>query len=450
MPPRNTMAETVSRGAARCMRFACVRYFPSVMVGEVSEIVSGGTPATEHSEYWDGDVTWVTPKDLGKPRNIEIDSAERFITRLAVSSSSARLLPVGTVLLSSRAPIGHIGIAAKPLATNQGFKNIICSPHLHNRYLFHILRGSIDELAAQGRGNTFLEIPAKVVRDFKIPLPPVSVQENVASFLDAFYLRLANHNIDLPLLPPPLTEQRRVVAKVERLAAKIEDAQALRRQAIEEARVLWQRGAERIFEHAEQKFPVRPLADAISVYGGGTPSKANPFYWSGTIPWVTPKDMKVREIWDSIDHITEQATKESPAKLLAPGAVLVVVRGMILAHTFPAAVLRAAATINQDMKALVPKPYLMPEYLCAFFWAYNDRFLALVEKSTHDTRKLETPVLVNAKVPIPPLEEQERIVADVDALLAQVRGLQHLQAGTSAELDALMPSILDKAFRGEL
>jgi type I restriction enzyme S subunit len=249
---------------------------------------------------------------------------------------------------------------------------------------------------------------------------------------------------------PPLDEQQRIAARIEELAGKIEEAQELRKEAAEETEVLWAGGAKRIFERAEGRFPLCSLADVVSIAGGGTPSKTNPFYWSGSIPWITPKDMKVRQLHDSIDHISEQATVESAAKLIEPGAVLVVVRGMILVHTFPSALLRVPATINQDMKALTPKADLLPEYLCAFFWAFNDRVLALVEKSTHDTRKLETNVLVNIKLPVPPLPEQRRIILRLDELQQQTDSLKALQKDTSVELDAIMPSILDKAFRGEL
>ena len=111
------------------------------------------------------------------------------------------------------------------------------------------------------------------------------------------------------------------------------------------------------------------LADLVTIHGGENPSKAT-YYWDGQIPWITPKDMKVREINDSIDHISKIATQETAAKLIDPGAVLVVVRGMILAHTFPSAVLRVPATINQDMKAL-NRRQILPEFLSSFFWAYN-------------------------------------------------------------------------------
>ena len=249
---------------------------------------------------------------------------------------------------------------------------------------------------------------------------------------------------------PPLAEQRQVVARIEELAAQIEEAKTLRKQAAEEAEALWTLSASKIFDRLAESHPVRSLGEIVTISGGGTPSKSVPFYWEGRIPWITPKDMKRRELSDAIDHISERATQETPAKLIQPGAVLVVVRGMILAHTFPSAVLRASAAINQDMKALVPKKELLPEFLCAFFWASNSRMLELVEKSTHDTRKFETEKLLGTNVVVPPILEQHQVMAELDALKAEVDKLKCLQAETAAEMDALLPSILDKAFKGEL
>lgn len=160
--------------------------------------------------------------------------------------------------------------------------------------------------------------------------------------------------------------------------------------------------------------------------------------------------MKRRVLTDAIDHVTKAATEKSPAKLLEPGAVLVVVRGMILAHTFPATVLQAPATINQDMKALIPDARLLPEYLCAVLWAWNPRVLEMVDRSGHDTRKLNTDKLLSFEIPALSIPVQKRVIAELDALQAKVNTVKALQTETAAELGAMLPAILDKAFTGEL
>lgn len=252
--------------------------------------------------------------------------------------------------------------------------------------------------------------------------------------------------LTIPL--PPVEEQRRIVARVEAIAAKVEEAQRLRRAAEMQRRVLFRSAAHVLLETLDA--PRRELGRLVSVRGGGTPSKANPFYWGGSIPWISPKDMKAREMFDSIDHITDVATRESPAKLVPPGAVLVVVRGMILAHTVPAATLRVPAAVNQDIKALIPNEGLAAEYITAVLWVLNADLLNLVEKSTHDTRKLETDKLLAFPIPVPSLEAQQQFLSDLAQIEGGIARLGALADETEHELSAVLPALLDRAFRGEL
>jgi type I restriction enzyme S subunit len=314
-------------------------------------------------------------------------------------------------------------------------------------FVRHAIEASFDLMQENVVGIGMMHLRRDDFLLHQIAAPPIHVQRAVAKYLDIIEAGAAE---EAPELPSHLAEQRRIVARIEALAAEIEEAKRLRREAVEEAGVMGSASASRIIDRVESQHAKRFLGDLVTTRGGGTPSKSNPLFWSGSIPWISPKDMKRRELHDAQDHISEAALSETPAKLINPGAVLVVVRGMILAHTFPSAVLATSAAINQDMKALIPSCELDPYYLCAVFWAWNGRMLELVEKSTHDTRKLHTDALLAARIPLPPLPEQRRIVAELDALQAEVDSLKRLQSETAAELDALLPAILDRAFQGKL
>ncbi len=247
-------------------------------------------------------------------------------------------------------------------------------------------------------------------------------------------------DIEVPL--PPLHEQRRVVARLEALESKVREASRLRNLSDVALAAAWERAAE---DRLARIAVARPLGELVRVQGGGTPSKANPTYWAGNVPWVSPKDMKRWEIDDSEDHISATATQESAAKVVRAGAILIVTRGMILVRTVPVGRLTVDAAINQDMKALHATE-IDAEYLLFALRARNRGLLALVAKSTHDTRKLETDKLLAFPVPVPSREEQIAVVAYLKKL-RDTLATALARAGTAREeLDLLARVALARAF----
>ncbi len=154
-----------------------------VKLGEVATVVSGSTPKTSVGEYWNGEHNWVTPAELNDSV-IVVYETKRKITNKAIENLNLTPLPVGTVLLSSRAPIGKVAIAGVEMYCNQGFKNLICSDKIHNKYLFWFLKGRTDFLNSLGRGATFKEISKSIVEQIRVPLPPLETQKHIAKTLD--------------------------------------------------------------------------------------------------------------------------------------------------------------------------------------------------------------------------------------------------------------------------
>lgn len=151
-------------------------------LGEVCEIVSGSTPKTGEPSYWDGEHYWVTPAELDGAKYIS--STSRTITDKGVKSAHLQLLPSGTVLLSSRAPIGKVAITTAPMYCNQGFKNLVCSVELHNEFAYWFLYHNTEYLNSLGTGATFKEISKRVVEQITIPIPPIEEQERIVAELD--------------------------------------------------------------------------------------------------------------------------------------------------------------------------------------------------------------------------------------------------------------------------
>ena len=153
-----------------------------VRLGDVCTVVSGSTPKTGVPEFWDGDIDWITPAELTDETYIITESA-RKITEEAVKKTGLKSFPAGTVILSSRAPIGKVAIAGKEMYCNQGFKNLICSDRINAYFLFWFLRGNTEYLNSLGRGATFKEISKSIVENIKIQLPSMPEQIRCAETL---------------------------------------------------------------------------------------------------------------------------------------------------------------------------------------------------------------------------------------------------------------------------
>lgn len=160
---------------------------------EVGEIVAGSTPSTNDSENWDGDVNWVTPAELGK--QLFYGSTQRKLTQKG--SRGLTLMPVGTVLLSSRAPIGKLAITTESMCCNQGFKNVICNDCINNIFLYHYLLYTMEKVQALGVGATFKEVSKKAISGYMTILPPLPLQQAFAEKVETIeqHKELINQSI---------------------------------------------------------------------------------------------------------------------------------------------------------------------------------------------------------------------------------------------------------------
>ena len=152
-------------------------------LGDICEIVSGSTPKTSIEEYWDGDIKWITPAEINDDTYIVTDSV-RKITDLGAKKTGLSPFPEGTVILSSRAPIGKVAIAGCAMCCNQGFKNLICSEKILNKYLYWFLKGNTSFLNSLGRGATFKEISKSIVSQIEINVPDIECQKEAVDILE--------------------------------------------------------------------------------------------------------------------------------------------------------------------------------------------------------------------------------------------------------------------------
>jgi type I restriction enzyme, S subunit len=245
---------------------------------------------------------------------------------------------------------------------------------------------------------------------------------------------------------PPLDEQRHIVSHIESLAVQVNEAQRLREEAKIETELLFSKATKEIF--AKHLGNVTKIGDEFRVTTGGTPSRSNPSYWEGDVRWVSSGEVAFNRIYDTREKITELGVSESNAKIYPPKTVLIAMIGQGKTRG-QCAILECHAGTNQNVAGIhVYETNHLPEYV---YWWLRSRYL----ESRFSEIGTAQPALSGERVkqmpiPLPPLDEQRRIVAYLDGLQAKVKALRELQSASGEELSTLMPSILDKAFKGEL
>lgn len=380
-----------------------------VRLGDIATVVTGSTPKTSVEEYWNGTNCWITPAELSD-KVIVVHDTERKVTDLAISDTSLKPLPIGTVLLSSRAPIGKVAITGCVMYCNQGFKNLVCGERIYNKYLFWFLRGRTEYLNSLGRGVTFKEISKTIVEGIRIPLPPFDIQKHIADTLDKTQEIIDGH--------------KKQLAELDNLIKS----------------VFYEMFGDLILNDMNWELSTVEKV-CTDIIGGGTPSKSNPGYYIGNIPWVTPKDMKSIEVFDSIDHINMNAINNSSAKLIPVNSILMVIRSGILKRTLPVAINKVEVAVNQDMKAFIVSDKIRPEYLLFYFIMTQSNILRHVRSVTADN--IEFNLIKNLVLPLPPYSIQNKfaeIVTKIEEQKAIVK-----QAITESEnlFNSLMSEYFD-------
>jgi type I restriction enzyme S subunit len=306
------------------------------------------------------------------------------------------------------------------------------------RFMFYALQTAA-EMNAYGAGGktTIAHLPAEAFRRIRFPKPPLVIQELVADFLDEQTAR-----IDALVAE----KERLLAATSEYFRARLGTAVV---QGLRPSRPMHNAEAKG-FEEIPLDWQLVPLKHLASVSGGMTPSKDNEIFWVGEIPWVSPKDMKRFVLHDSVDHISQEALDSTSLKLQPEKSVLVVVRGMILAHTFPVALNAVPVTINQDMKALRANSRVSAEYLAWMLRGLQPLMLALTEESAHGTKALRTDQWANQCVPVPPLSEQEELVNAFTRWDSESNALSHHIRQHIDRLREYRSSLISAAVTGQL
>ena len=189
------------------------RFWRLFKLKDVCKIVGGGTPSTKNKNYFNGKISWITPADLSNYTQKYISHGKRFLSEEGINNSSAKILPKGSVLFSSRAPIGYVVIAKKELCTNQGFRSLIPSEIVYNEYLYYYLKSSKKLAEQYASGTTFKEISGTKLGELPFPLPPLDIQYQIVKKIEQLLSELDNGIENLKKAKQQLETYKQAVLK---------------------------------------------------------------------------------------------------------------------------------------------------------------------------------------------------------------------------------------------
>ena len=364
-------------------------------LGDVCQVVTGSTPKTNISEYWDGNYPWVTPAEL--KGDVYISDTARHITEEAIAHTNLTLLPIGTVLLSSRAPIGKVAITTIEMYCNQGFKNLICSDAINNKYLYLWLSGKTEYLNSLGRGATFKEISRTIVENVIIPLPPLSIQKSIVTELD-----------------------------------KINELIRLKREQLKDYDNLAQSIFYEMFGDPvvnEKGWIVKTIGDVCSLKSGDSKANKSP---KGTLPYVKVGDMNLPGNENYITCSSTYVDRDYNKRGIFPiGSILFPKRGgAILTNKKRMAAVEICCDLNT--MGVIPSEVLNKHYLFQWF-----KILDLGTICSGSTiLQLNNCDIAPLLIQIPPLTLQQTFAKRIELIEQQKAEIQ----STIADLETLLAS----------
>lgn len=394
----------------------------AVALKDVCRITNGGTPKSGVENLWHGGVAWLTPAEMGKRLTPYIAQTARTISQDGLANSSAKLVPPCSVILSTRAPIGHLAINETPMAFNQGCRGLTPSEKLDTKYLYYFLYFSREALDDLGTGTTFKELSSNSLANFQIPLPSFD-------------------------------EQQRIVAVLDNAFAGIATAAANARINLSNVRDLFRAQLSSAFNHAEKGWSETTLGD-VCIFengdrGSNYPNRSE--YVETGIPWINTGHIQPNGSLSVSDmnYITRDKFNSLRSGKIRADDLVYCLRGATIGKTAMVAPLTEGA-VASSLVIIRPKEILLPRF--GYYFLISPFGQDQIRKFENGAAQpnLGAKSVAQFKINLPPRSEQLAIVDQLDIVRNRTQCLEAVYNDKLQSLGQLKQSLLQKAFAGEL
>lgn len=400
-----------------------------VSMGDVAEVIGGGTPSTsDDGNFAEAGIPWLTPADLTGYQEAYISRGRRDLSEKGYRSSAARIMPSGTVLFSSRAPVGYCAIAAGEISTNQGFKSFVLRGELSPEYVRHYLLGSVDYAESKASGTTFKELSGSRAAELAVPLPPLPEQRRIVAKIDSLSGKSRRARDHLDHIPRLVEKYKQAV-----LAAAFEGRLA---------------GCD--FDWQERR-----LADVCKLVDGDRGAnypKRGDYHSEGHCLFLSTKNVRPNGFdFSECQYLTQQKHQEMRSGTLTRGDVVITTRGTVGNVAFYGDSVRYdVVRVNSGMLIMRPVPELSGDYLAWF--VRSPQFTAQIAEQTTGSAQPQLPagIMKRFSVRFPSIAQQPLVVQEIERALGQIDRLASEATSARRLIDRLDQAVLAKAFRGEL
>jgi type I restriction enzyme, S subunit len=401
-------------------------------------VLNGSTPLSSEKSYWDGNIYWATPQDIGALKGKLILDTQRKITEEGYENSGTQIAPVSSIVLTTRAPVGNLALAGVPLCTNQGCKVLVPrTSAVNSSYFYYQLLARKNELSSFATGTTFQELGTTELNSFQLYFPSLFEQNRISSYLDRETQKIDALIAAKKRLLELLGEKRRSL--ITHTVTRGLNADA----PMQDSGIEW---LGKIPKH----WHLAKIKHVAIIGNGSTPLRDEVSYWkNGSFPWLTSTVVNDDIVDKPTEFVTEIALRECHLPIVKPNSILIAITGQGKTRG-KATLLNCEATINQHMAFITPwEKALNPKFL-QFFLISQYEFLRMISEGMGSTKgALTCEQVADFIIALPSLVEQEEIISSLQGRIDHIDQLSSVTTDAIALLQERRTSLISATVTGQ-